>query len=98
MRAKSLLIGLSLTAVRLSHGDDARLVGAQNVGDHDQPAFEQAQSDESLFSILEAIVFERVTRSGEDPLGILEAQTVLGQIGVVLCLIPLALHLLLLPA
>jgi hypothetical protein len=58
--AKSLLIDFLFTSICLSHGDNARdLVAAWGVGNDDDSTREQAQSDKSLFSIIETVISER---------------------------------------
>src|SRR5712692_9558564 len=92
IRFKSLLIDFLFTAVSLPPGDDARGLASRHVGYNDQPAGEQTQRDEPFFSIVEAVVLERDARPGKHPLGVFEAQAVLGEVTAVLRFISLVRH------
>jgi hypothetical protein len=92
IRAKSLLIDFLFTAVSLPHGNDARSLIARGMGyDHQTPS-QQAQSDEPFFSVGEAIIFEGDARPGKNPVCVLKAEAMLGEVRSVFGIIPLVLH------
>src|SRR5271157_4853095 len=92
IRAKSLLIDFLLTPIPFPHRDNARSPVARCMGYDDQTPIEQAQGDEPLLSVGEAIIFERNARPSKHLLGIREAKAMLGEVLPVLRLVPFVCH------
>lgn len=74
---KSLLIDRLFTSAGLSHRDDARVLAALCMGNDNNPACKQTESDESLLAIVEPVILKTHTRPGKDDFDIFEAQSML---------------------
>ena len=62
------------------------------MGDDHQAPGQQAQSDQPLFSVVEAVIFERDARPGKDLLGILEAEAMLSEVLPILRIVSFVFH------
>jgi len=58
------------------------------MGDYDHPSGEKAQGNEPFFSIVESVILERDARAGKHLFGVLEPQTVLGEVAAILRSVP----------
>jgi hypothetical protein len=80
------------TPVSFPHRDDARSFIVWRVRYDYEPPSQQAQRDEPLFSISEAIVFEGHARPRKNGVGILEFEAMLDEVLPVFRFIPFVLH------
>jgi hypothetical protein len=67
-----------LTVVGLSHAEDVANRATRGVADYDQPAREQAEAEDSAFTVVLARVLDLDRQSLKDSRGVLEVQTSFG--------------------
>src|SRR6202158_6144940 len=92
IRAKSLFIDFLFTSIPLPPGDDARSLIARRMGYDNQTPGKQAQSDEPVLPVSEAVVFKRDARPGQHLFDIREAEAMLGSGLPVLRIVPFVFH------
>jgi len=68
-----------LTFVCLSHAEDVANRATRGVADHYEPAAEQTKAEDSVFTIVLALVLDLDRDAVEDSIGVLEVQTPLSQ-------------------
>src|SRR5438477_4863862 len=90
--AKSLLIDLLLTPVRLPHGDYARCLAPRGMGYDNRPSVQQAQRDKPFLSIVEAAILEGDARPRKYLFGVPEIQAMLSEVAAVLRIVPFVYH------
>lgn len=77
---------------RFSYRNYADSVGSLRVGDHHYPFVEKTKGQETLFSVVESVVEDRLRWAREDGFAVGEIDPVLPEVGPTLAFIPFEYH------